>query len=112
MVGDSAFLDIERQQELKEVYHIQLLTPLKRNMKPTAQRQPFVLPGWTRPIRRLVETVYAQLVERFHIQTLKVRDAWHLHNLWGTKILAHSICVWLNIRLRRNPLDLDGLVTF
>jgi hypothetical protein len=111
VVGDAAFLDLERQQELKEVYHIQLLTPLKSNMKPTPQRQPFILPGWTRPIRRLIETVYAQLVERFHIQALKVRDAWHLHNLWATKILAHSICVWLNIRLDRKPLDLDGLVT-
>ena len=81
-------------------------------MQPTPERHPFTLPGWTRPIRRLIETVYAQLVERFHVQTLKVRDAWHLHNLWVTKILTHSICVWLNIRLHRNPLDLEGLVNY
>jgi hypothetical protein len=112
VVGDSAFLDLERQQELKDVYQIHLLTPLKCNMHLTSQRQPFVLPTWTGPIRRLVETVYAQLVERFHVQALKVRDAWHLHNLWGTKILAHSICVWLNLRAKRNPLDLEGLVAF
>jgi hypothetical protein len=110
VVGDSAFLELERQQELKEVYQIHLLTPLKSNMKSTPERRSFVLPGWTRPIRRLIETVYAQLVERFHVQALKVRDSWHLHNLWATKILAHSICVWLNIRLRQNPLNLDGLV--
>ena len=67
VVGDSAFLDLERQQELKKVYQIQLLTPLKSNMHLTPERQPFVLPGWTRPIRRLIETVYAQLVERFHV---------------------------------------------
>ena len=85
VVGDSAFLDLERQQELKKVYQIQLLTPLKSNMHLTPERQPFVLPGWTRPIRRLIETVYAQLVERFHVQRLKVRDTWHLLNLWGTK---------------------------
>jgi hypothetical protein len=112
VVGDSAFLDLERQQELNQVYQIHLLTPLKSNMQPTPERQPFVLPGWTRSIRRLVETVYAQLVERFHIQALKVRDAWHLNNLWVTKILAHSICVWLNLRAHRNPLDFDGLVEF
>lgn len=112
VVGDSAFLDLDRQQELDEVYQIQLLTPLKSNMQPTPERQPFTLPGWTRPIRRLVETVYAQLVERFHVQALKVRDVWHLHNLWATKILTHSICVWLNIRGKRNPLDLEGLVVF
>ena len=50
--------------------------------------------------------------ENFLHPTLKVRDAWHLHNLWVTKILTHSICVWLNLRLHRNPLDLDGLVEF
>ena len=112
VVGDSAFLDLERQQELKEVYQIHLLTPIKSNMQPTPVRQSFTLPGWTRPIRRLIETVYAQRVERFHVQALKVRDAWHLHNLWVTKILTHSICVWLNIREKRNPLDLEGLVQF
>jgi len=112
VVGDSAFLDLERQQELKEIYQIHLLTPLKSNMKPTPERQPFALPGWTRSIRRLIETVYAQLVERFHVQALKVRDAWHLLNLWVTKILTHSLCVWLNLHLHRNPLDLDGLDEF
>lgn len=110
VVGDSAFLDLDRQQELKKIYQIHLLTPLKSNMQLTPQRQPFIQPKWTHPIRRLIETVYAQLVERFHVQALKVRDAWHLLNLWGTKILAHSICVWLNIRAQRDPLDLDGLV--
>jgi len=111
VVGGSAFLDLQRQQELKEVYQVHQLTPLKSNMHLTPERAPFVLPGWTRPIRRLIETVYAQLVERFNIQALKIRDAWHLHNLWVTKILTHSICVWLNIRLKQNPSNLDGLVT-
>jgi hypothetical protein len=112
VLGDAAFLDLARQQELKGTYQIHLLTPLKSNMKPHPARQPFVLPRWAGRIRRLIETVYAQLVERFHVQALKVRDAWHLHNLWHTKILAHSICVFLNVRHQRNPLDLDGLVTF
>lgn len=112
VIGDSAFLDLERQQELKEVYQIHLLTPLRENMTPTPERQPFVLSSWIRPVRRLIETVYAQLVERLHVQALKVRDAWHLANLWTTKILTHSLCVWLNIRLHRQPLDFEGLVRF
>jgi len=112
VVSDSAFLDLERQQELNDVYQIHLLTPLKSNMNATPERQPFVLPRRAHAIRRLIETVYAQLVERFHVQTLKVRDTWHLLNLWVTKILTHSICVWLNLRLHRNPLDLEGLVKY
>ena len=67
VVGDSAFLDLERQQELKALYQVHLLTPLNSNMHPTPERHPFILPVRTRPIRRLTETVYAQLVERFHV---------------------------------------------
>ena len=100
---------MDRQQELKQ-HHIHLLTPLKRNMIPTEARKPFVTPNWALRLRRRIETVYAQLVQRFHVQTIKVRDAWHLQSLWTTKILTHSIGVWLNIRLKRKPLDLDGLV--
>ena len=109
VLGDSAFLALDRQQELKQ-HHLHLLTPLKRNMIPTQARKPFVAPNWAQRLRRRIETVYAQLVQRFHVQTIKVRDAWHLQSLWTTKILTHSIGVWLNIRLKRKPLDLDGLV--
>jgi len=112
VVGDAAFLDLDRQQELKERAQIHLLTPLKSNMQPTPARKPFIAPRWAHRLRRLIETVYAQLVQRFHIQTMKVRDAWHLQSLWTTKILTHSIGVWLNIRLNRKPLDFDGLVEF
>ena len=104
VLGDSAFLALDRQQELKQ-HHIHLLTPLKRNMIPTQARKPFVAPNWAQRLRRRIETVYAQLVQRFHVQTIKVRDAWHLQSLWTTKILTHSIGVWLNIRLKRKPLD-------
>ena len=110
VIGDAAFLALNRQQELKQAHHIHLRTPLKSNMQRTEARKPFVAPDWALRLRRRIETVYAQLVQRFHVQTMKVRDAWHLQSLWTTKILAHSICVWLNIRLKRKPLDLDGLV--
>jgi hypothetical protein len=81
VLGDSAFLALDRQQELKQ-HHIHLLTPLKRNMIPTQARKPFVAPNWAQRLRRRIETVYAQLVQRFHVQTIKVRDAWHLQSLW------------------------------
>jgi hypothetical protein len=44
VLGDAAFLDLERQQELNDTYQIRLLTPLRANIKPTPARQPFVLP--------------------------------------------------------------------
>ena len=79
-------------------------------MKPTDERKPFILPHLAKTLRRLIETVYAQLTERFHAARMKVRDARHLQNLWTTKILAHTLCVYLNIQLQRDPLDFEGLV--
>ena len=111
VLGDAAFIGLDRQQELHH-HHIELLTPLKRNMQPTNERKPFVAPPWAYPLRRCIETVYAQWGQRLHVQTMKVRDAWHLQSLWTTKIRTHSIGVWLNIRLKRKPLDWDGLVQF
>ena len=79
-------------------------------MQPTEARKPFVAPAWAQKLRRRIETVYAQLVQCFHVQTIKVRDPWLMQSLWATKILTHAICVWINIRLKREPLDFDGLV--
>jgi len=112
ILADTAFLDLGWQEHCQRRYHIRVLTPIRSNMKPTPQRKPFILKRLGKALRRLIETVYAQLTERFHITALKVRDVWHLQNLWNTKILAHTVCVFLNIRLQRDPLDFEGLVSF
>ena len=112
VLGDTAFLDLDWQKACQENHCVRVLTPIKSNMKPNPQRKPFILPATGKALRRLVETVYAQLTQRFHIARMKVRDAWHLQNLWITKILTHTICVFLNIQLQRDPLDFEGLVQF
>lgn len=112
VLGDTAFLDLDWQQECQRDHSIRVLTPIKSNMKPTDARKPFILPRLAKPLRRLIETVYAQLTQRFQVARMKVRDAWHLQNLWTTKILAHTLCVFLNIKLQRDPLDFEGLVQF
>lgn len=112
ILGDTAFLDLDWQQHCQEHYQIRVLTPIKSNMKSTPQRKAFILTRLGKTLRRLIETVYAQFTERFHIAALKVRDSWHLQNLWNTKILTHTVCVFLNIQLQRKPLDFEGLVSF
>ena len=112
VLGDTAFLDLDWQQQCQEDHSIRVLTPIKSNMNPTDERKPFILPHLAKTLRRLIETVYAQLTERFHAAKMKVRDAWHLQNLWTTKILTHTLCVFLNIQIQRDPLDFEGLVQF
>jgi hypothetical protein len=75
-----------------------------------APAQP-ALVNWTQRWRKLVETVNSQLTERFNITRIRVRDFWHYQHRILRKVLAHTVLVFLNLRLRRPPLDFEGLVT-
>lgn len=62
-------------------------------------------------LRKGVETVGSHLTERFAVARLRVHDLWHFQHRLLRKVLAHTVGVFLNLQLRRPPLDLDGLVT-
>jgi hypothetical protein len=61
-------------------------------------------------VRRLSETVMGQLTERFNIEKVRARDLWHLTSRCHRKLLAHTVCFWLN-RHRPDSLQFDDLVT-
>jgi hypothetical protein len=61
-------------------------------------------------IRRLVETVIGQLSERFNIEKVRARDMWHLTSRISRKLLAHTVCYWLN-RHSPDPSQFNDLVT-
>lgn len=70
-------------------------------------------PAWVKllmRVRRLVETVIGQLVERFRIEKVWARDPWHLTSRLNRKLLAHTVCRWLN-RHSLNPLQFEQLVS-
>ena len=60
--------------------------------------------------RRLIETVIGQLKGRFKIEKVWARDNRHLTNRFNRKILAHTVCVWLN-RHSHSPLRFEELVS-
>jgi hypothetical protein len=60
--------------------------------------------------RKCIETVGSHLTERFAIARIRVRDLWHYQHRLIRKILAHTVAVFLNLQLGRDPLDLDDLV--
>jgi hypothetical protein len=62
-------------------------------------------------LRRLIETVNSQLAQRFHLERVRARDLWHLTSRVNRKILAHTLCCWLNRQLGRELLQFEGLVT-
>lgn len=95
--------------ESLEDQHLHLHTPLRSNMK---DPRPKAFVSQIMDIRRRVETVIGQLTERFQIQCIRAKDLWHLCSKVGRKLLAHTACFALNLKLNPdNPLQLELLVT-
>ena len=65
---------------------------------------------WMMGTRRLIETVIGQLAERFHMEKVRARDIWHQFSRFWRKILAHTLCVKINISLGNEPLQFEKLL--
>jgi hypothetical protein len=106
LIGDKGYLSQPLQAELAQG-NLDLQTPLRQNMTET---RPFAVVRQLQTVRRLIETVNAQLAERFHFERIRARDLWHLTSRVNRKILAHTLCCWLNRQLDRSLLHFEGLV--
>lgn len=105
--ADKGFIDKFRQSSLLKRHGILVVTPPRKNMKTTL---PEPLLKFCRRIRRRIETVGSQLTGRFKVDHIRVHDIQHFQHRLIRKILAHTVCVFINLTLNLPPLDLDGLV--
>ena len=105
--ADKGFIDEFRQALLLKRHGILVVTPPRKNMKTTL---PEPLLKFCKYIRKRVETVGSQLTGRFKTDHIRVHDLWHFEHRLLRKILAHTVCVFINLTLNLPPLDLDGLV--
>lgn len=106
--ADKGFIDPFRQPLLLERYGVKIVTPVRSNMK---EEHPKALRKFCSRIRKVVETVGSHLTERFAMDAIRVHDLWHFQHRIIRKVLSHTVMVFLNLRLKRAPLDLDGLVS-
>ncbi len=106
--ADRGFIDAFRQAVLADRHGVFVVTAPRQRM--TTPHSPALLKTCAR-LRKGVETVGSHLTERFAVARLRVHDLWHFQPRLIRKILAHTVGVFLNLQLRRPPLDLDGLVT-
>jgi hypothetical protein len=104
LIGDKGYLSAPLQAELQQ-QGIQLETALRANMRDS--RSPTHL-RLLKKVRRLVETVIGQLTGRFSLQKVWARDLWHLTSRLNRKLLAHTVCYWLN-RHHPDPLQFEQL---
>jgi hypothetical protein len=106
--ADKGFIDAFRQAMLEE-RRCGVIVTLPR--KGTKAHRPWSLVKACTQLRTLVETVGSNLTERFAVTRIRVRVLWHFQHRLIRKILAHTVGVFLNLLLHRDPLDLDGLLT-
>ncbi len=66
-----------------------LLAPYK-----SSKREKSPWPRRLTHARYRIETVFGQLVERFHIKRVRARDLWHLTSRWMRKFLSHTLAVF------------------
>lgn len=109
VLGDKGYRSYKLHQELLKEHNIYFHTSLRRNDKRTSPLPKETIRKLT-GIRRLVETVNGQLEEQFSIKKTFARDLWHLINRLIRKIVSHTVCVLLNLKLNRDPLKLKSLV--
>jgi hypothetical protein len=107
LLADKGLIRPELQEVLAK-QQLDLQTPLRKNMLDSRLKE---IVSTMMNIRRKIETVIGQLVERYHIQSIKAKDLWHLRVKIGRKILSHTICYMLNKTINpEQPLALERLL--
>lgn len=107
VIADKGLIRSSLHAEL-ESQGLALHTPKRSNMK---DPRPKEFLSQIMNVRRKIETVIGQQVERFCIQSIRVKDIWHLMMKVECKIFAHSFCFFINKSLNsQTPLQIEKLL--
>lgn len=102
--ADKGFLDAYQTELWQSVQQTQVIAPARRNMDSSPEQVKLVKK--TKYWRKLIETVGSQLVERFQITKIRVKDLWHYQNRIFRKILSHTVGVLINMQVGNKALQL------
>jgi hypothetical protein len=88
-LGDRGYWSPQLRGDLLR-HGVSLIAPFQR-----AKYEKIPWPRWLVQKRRCIETVLAQLVERYGSERTWARDLWHLSSRWLRKILSHTVALLL-----------------
>ncbi len=108
LLGDTNYSSPLLAEDLWWRHGVSLIAPKKTSKK--RERHPW--PRWLIAVRRRIETVASQLVERYRVKRVRARDRWHLTSRFLRKILSHTCCVLLCQREGLSPLRFSELITY
>jgi len=105
--GDRNYWNPHLRTELATT-QLTLLTPFRKRSRDPRPATSRLLDR----VRRQIETTASQLVERYHVNRLWARDAWHLTSRLLRKVLSHTLAILLNVEQDSpHPRQLARLLT-
>ena len=105
LLGDRNYWSPDQRASLAQ-RGLTLLTPEKSRKR---EQKPWPLA--LVQMRRRIETVFGQLVERYSAKKVWARDRWHLVSRWWRKVLSHTVAVLLCQQQGLSPLRFSELLT-
>ena len=105
LVGDRNYWSPRLAEELRQE-NVTLLAPFgsrKRDPRPR-------LSSTLSRLRYRIDTVFGQLVDRYHVKRVWAKDIWHLNSRLLRKVLSHTIVFLLNQTQGNPPLQLAKLL--
>jgi Transposase DDE domain len=96
VLGDKGYVSAPVAAELAHSNRITLLAAKRRNQQ---GQWPDALRAALRGLRQIIETVNEQLTDQFTIERNHAHTFWGLCTRVHTKVMAHTLCIYLNRRL-------------
>src|SRR3990167_779492 len=107
VIAYKGLIGADYKKELFEHADINLQTAVRSNMQETRSEK-FI--GWLKSTRRLVETVIGQMSDRFSVEKIRARKLWYLTGRIARKVLAHTVCIFINKQQGNPPLQFELLI--
>jgi hypothetical protein len=99
VLGDKAYISVDKAAELWQHNHVRLLTIPRRNQRKQISDS---LKKLFNKARQIIETVNGQLSEQFNIEKNRAHTFWGLGTRLYAKLTAHTLCIYIN-RLLGKP---------
>ena len=106
-VVDKGFEGKDRHQLWYQHYGAQVVCPLKRN---SCQPWPKKLRRWVAGLRQIVETINEKLHNAFRLDRERPHTLSGFQTRLAAKAALHNFCIWLNLKLGRQPLEFATLL--
>lgn len=107
-LADKGFSLPAKKQVWRQAYSANVISAPKQNDK--QQRWPKALRRWLASLRQIVETVFDKLHNTFRLGRERPHDLSGFQTRLAAKVALHNFCIWLNLRLGREPLAFSDLI--